>query len=131
MGKTIIRTGEAPSAKGPYSQGVAMDGWLWTSGQVALDPATGNMVGADAAAQADQALANIKAILHAAGTGLDFVVRATVYLTDMDDFAAVNAVYARYFPADYPARACVQVSRLPLGALVEIDAVARIAPERR
>lgn len=126
MGKTIIRTGEAPSAKGPYSQGVAMDGWVWTSGQVALDPVTGTMVGADAAAQADQALANVKAILQAAGTGLDSVVRATVYLTDMDDFSAVNAVYTRYFPGDYPARACVQVSRLPLGALVEIDAIARI-----
>ena len=105
-----------------------MDGWVWTSGQVALDPATGDMVGSDAAAQADRALANVKAILLAAGAGLDAVVRATVYLTDMDDFSAVNAVYARYFPADYPARACVQVSRLPLGALVEIDAVARIAP---
>jgi len=127
MGKSIIRTGEAPSAKGPYSQGVAMDGWVWTSGQVALDPATGNMVGADAAAQANQALANIEAILQAAGARLDSVVRATVYLTDMDDFSAVNAVYMRYFPADYPARACVQVSRLPLDALVEIDAVARIA----
>lgn len=126
--KAIIRTGEAPAAKGPYSQGVAMDGWVWTSGQVALDPATGDMVGSDAAAQADRALANVKAILQAAGAGLDAVVRATVYLTDMDDFSAVNAVYARYFPADYPARACVQVSRLPLGALVEIDAVARIAP---
>ena len=126
MGKTIIRTGEAPSAKGPYSQGVAMDGWVWTSGQVALDPVTGTMVGADAAAQADQALANVKAILQAAGTGLDSVVRATAYLTDMDDFSAVNAVYTRYFPGDYPARACVQVSRLPLGALVEIDAIARI-----
>lgn len=131
MGKSIIHTAEAPSAKGPYSQGVAMDGWVWTSGQVALNPATGTMVGADAATQADQALANIKAILHAAGAGLDSVVRATVYLTDMDDFSAVNAVYTRYFPADYPARACVQVSRLPLGALVEIDAVARIAQERR
>jgi len=131
MGKSIVHTREAPSAKGPYSQGVVMDGWVWTSGQVALDPETGNMVGADAAAQADQALANIKAILHAAGTGLESVVRATVYLTDMDDFSAVNAVYARYFPVDYPARACVQVSRLPLGALVEIDAVARIGPERR
>lgn len=128
MGKSIIRTDDAPCAKGPYSQGVSMDGWIWTSGQVALDPATGNMVGADAAAQADRALANIRSILHAAGTGLDSVVRATVYLTDMDDFAAVNAVYMRYFPADYPARACVQVSRLPLDALVEIDAVARLGP---
>jgi 2-iminobutanoate/2-iminopropanoate deaminase len=130
MTKSIIHTGEAPAAKGPYSQGVAEDGWIWTSGQVALDPLTGTVVGTDAAAQADQALANIAAILHAGGAGLNSVVRATVYLTDMDDFSAVNAVYARYFPGGYPARACVEVSRLPLGALVEIEVTARVAPAR-
>jgi 2-iminobutanoate/2-iminopropanoate deaminase len=128
MRKSIIHTREAPAAKGPYSQAVAMDGWIWTSGQVALDPVTGTMAGHDAATQADRALANISAILQAAGAGLDSVVRTTVYLTDMDDFAAVNAVYARYFPDGYPARACVEVSRLPLGALVEIDATARVTP---
>ena len=128
MSKTIVETAEAPSPVGPYSQGVLLDGWLWTSGQVALDPATGALLGADAAAQADRALKNIEAILRAAGSGLDRVVRATVYLTNMDDFASVNSVYARYFPSAFPARACVEVSRLPLGALVEIDVIAR-APD--
>jgi 2-iminobutanoate/2-iminopropanoate deaminase len=131
MSKTIVQTAEAPSAVGPYSQGVLLDGWLWTSGQVALDPATGALAGADAAAQADRALKNIEAILQAGGSGLDRVVRATVYLTNMDDFASVNSVYARYFPSAFPARACVEVSRLPLGALVEIDVIARAADSPR
>ena len=127
MSKTIIKTGQAPAAVGPYSQGVVLDGWIWTCGQVALDPATGAMVGSDAAAQADRALRNIQAILEAAGSSLDRVVRATVYLTNMDDFAAVNEVYARYFLEAFPTRVCVEVSRLPLGALVEIDATAKVA----
>ena len=127
MDRTIVNTSEAPSPVGPYSQGVTLDGWIWTSGQVALDPASGSIVGSDAASQADQTLRNIVAILKAGGSSLDRVVRATVYLTNMEDFAAVNAVYARYFPIAFPARVCVEVSRLPLGALVEIDVVARIA----
>ena len=127
MRRTIVETQGAPTPVGPYSQGVILDGWLWTSGQVALDPSTGQVVGRDAAAQADRTLQNIRAILEAGGSGLDHVVRATVYLTNMDDFAAVNAVYARYFPSAFPARVCVEVSRLPLGALVEIDVTARIA----
>lgn len=127
MSKTIVRTDEAPAPVGPYSQGVVLDGWIWTSGQVALDPSTGKIVGQDAATQADRALSNIEAILKAGGSSLGQVVRATVYLTNMDDFAAVNAVYARYFPSAFPARSCVEVSRLPLGALVEIDVVARVA----
>ena len=126
MSKTIIKTDQAPAANGPYSQGVVLDGWVWTCGQVALDPATGKMVGSDAATQADRALRNIQAILESAGSSLDRVVRATVYLTNMDDFTAVNEVYARYFPDTFPARACVEVSRLPLGALVEIDAMGRV-----
>lgn len=127
MSKTIVRTDEAPAPVGPYSQGVVLDGWIWTSGQVALDPSTGKIVGQDAATQADRALSNIEAILKAGGSSLGQVVRATVYLTNMDDFAAVNAVYARYFPSAFPARSCVEVSRLPLGALVEIDVIARVA----
>lgn len=127
MSKTIVRTDEAPAPVGPYSQGVVLDGWIWTSGQVALDPSTGEIVGQDAATQADRALSNIEAILTAGGSSLGQVVRATVYLTNMDDFAAVNAVYARYFPSAFPARSCVEVSRLPLGALVEIDVIARVA----
>jgi 2-iminobutanoate/2-iminopropanoate deaminase len=127
MSKRIITTSQAPAAVGPYSQGVVLDGWVWTCGQVALDPATGAVVGSDAATQADRALQNIEAILQAAGSSLDRVVRTTVYLTNMDDFSAVNEVYARYFSRAFPARACVEVSRLPLGALVEIDAIARVA----
>jgi 2-iminobutanoate/2-iminopropanoate deaminase len=106
---------------------VILDGWVWTSGQVALDPESATMTGADAAAQADRALRNIEAILAAAGSGLEGVVRVTVYLTDMNDFAAVNQVYARYFASAYPARSCVEVSRLPLGALVEVDALAKVS----
>ena len=126
MTKKIVATDRAPAAVGPYSQGVMLDGWLWTCGQVALDPATGELVGTDAAGQARQALENISAILEAAGSKLDQVVRTTVYLVDMGDFAAVNKVYAGFFEADFPARACVEVSGLPLGALVEIDAIARV-----
>ena len=126
MSKVIVATDRAPAAVGPYSQGVVLDGWVWTSGQVALDPETGKMVGSDAATQADRALRNVKAILEAAGSSLDRVVRATLYLDDMDDFAAVNEVYAGYFGEILPARACVEVSRLPLGALVEIDAIAKV-----
>jgi 2-iminobutanoate/2-iminopropanoate deaminase len=123
-GKTIVTSTQAPAPVGPYSQGVQLGNWVWTSGQVGLDPETGRIEGADAAAQADRTLRNIRAILSAAGTGLEDVVRTTVFLTDMDDFAAVNAVYSRYFASAYPARACVQVARLPLGARVEIDALA-------
>ena len=126
MSKTPIETTQAPAAIGPYSQGVVVDGWLWVSGQIPLDPETGEVVGSDAATQADRALRNIDAILKAAGSGFDRVVRATVYLTSMDDFQAVNEVYARYFDEPYPARVAVEVSRLPRGALVEIDAVARV-----
>ena len=127
MEKTIVKCNDAPSPVGPYSQGVSVDGWVWTSGQVGLDPNTGAIAGADAPAQADRALQNIAAIMTAAGGRLDQVVRVTVYLTDMNDFAAVNKVYARYFPAGYPARSCVEVSRLPLGELVEIDALAKVS----
>ncbi len=127
LSKQIITTSQAPTAVGPYSQGVVLDGWIWTCGQVALDPATGALVGSDAATQADRALQNIEAILQAAGSSLGQVVRATLYLTNMDDFGAVNEVYARYFSQAFPARTCVEVSRLPLGALVEIDAIAKVA----
>jgi len=126
MSKRIVKTDGAPTPVGPYSQGVVLDGWIWTSGQVALDPSTGKIVGADSATQAERALQSIEAILQAGGSSLEHVVRATVYLTNMDDFAAVNAVYTRYFQSAFPARACVEVSRLPLGALVEIDVTARV-----
>ena len=126
MSRKNVVTDKAPAAVGPYSQGVVAGGWVVTAGQVALDPATGEIVGADAATQAERALRNVAAILDAAGSGLDHVVRTTVYLTDMDDFAAVNKVYATFFREPFPARACVQVSRLPVGALIEIDAIATV-----
>lgn len=127
MTRQVIRTTNAPTPVGPYSQAVVLDGWLWTSGLVGLDPTTGRLVGDDAASQAEQTLRNIESVLIAAGSGLSQVVRAAVYLTNMDDFSAVNAVYAKYFPSDFPARVCVEVSRLPLGALVEIEVTARVA----
>lgn len=130
MSKTIISVCEAPTPVGPYSQGVIMDGWICTSGQVGLDPASGVLAGKDVAAQADQALRNIEAILQSGGSSLDQVFRVTVFLTDMDDFSTVNAVYSRYFPSNFPARSCVEVSRLPLGALIEIDAMAKISSGR-
>jgi 2-iminobutanoate/2-iminopropanoate deaminase len=126
MEKSIVTCSEAPLPVGPYSQGVTLDGWIWTSGQVALDPESGTIDGATAAAQADRALRNIQAILRAAGARLEHVVRVTVYLTSMDDFAAVNQVYSSYFPDAHPARSCMEVTRLPLGALVEIDATAKL-----
>jgi len=126
MGRTIVRTDGAPGAVGPYSQGVVVDGWVWVSGQIPLDPATGAFVEGDVAEQARRCLRNVEAVLAAAGASLDDVVRATVYLTDMDDFAAVNGAYAEFFGDEPPSRACVEVTRLPKGARVEIDAVARV-----
>lgn len=121
-----VRTQGAPAPVGPYSQAIARDGWIFVSGQIPLDPASGELVGEDAAAQARQVLANLGAILEAAGAGFGDVVRTTIYLTDLAAFQAVNAVYAESFRvAPQPARATVQVAALPLGAQVEIDAIAR------
>ncbi len=127
MNRKIIATEHAPAAVGPYSQGVVVDGWLWTAGQVALDPATGKLSGDDAAAQAHRALKNLQAILESAGSGFDKVVRTTVYLASMDDFAAVNEVYARHMGEHRPARATVAVLTLPKNGLVEIDAVGEVS----
>jgi len=124
--RKVIHSDRAPAAVGPYSQAIVTDGWVWASGQIALDPATGELVGAgDAAAEARQALTNLEAVLEAAGCGLDRVIRATVYLADMGDFATVNEVYAEFFRESPPARVCVEVSALPKGARVEVDAVAK------
>jgi 2-iminobutanoate/2-iminopropanoate deaminase len=122
--RETIRTETAPAAVGPYSQAVRGGPWVWVSGQLGLDPQSGQLVGGGIEEQARQALANVRAILVAAGSGLDRVVKATVYLTDLEDFEAVNRVYAGFFGADPPARVCVEVSRLPKGGRVEIDAVA-------
>lgn len=123
----IISSDKAPKAIGPYSQAIAHGGLVWCSGQIALDPATGGMVGAgDVRAEATQALKNLAAVLHEAGTGFDRVVKVTIFLMDMADFAVVNEVYAAAMGDARPARATVQVAGLPKGARVEIDCVAAV-----
>ena len=121
----LIETGDAPAAIGPYSQAVAADGLLYCSGQIALDPETMEMVGATAAEQAHRVLENLEAVLRAGGSSLTDVLKTTIYLADLGDFAAVNEVYAAAFGEHRPARATVAAAGLPKGALVEIDAVAR------
>jgi 2-iminobutanoate/2-iminopropanoate deaminase len=125
--KRMIRTDAAPGAIGPYSQAVAVDGWLWVSGQIPTDPDSGELVSDDIAAATRRVLENLKAVIEAAGGSLDQVVRVTIYLTDLGHFQTVNAVYGEYFIESPPARACVEVSGLPKGAEVEMDAVVRLA----
>jgi 2-iminobutanoate/2-iminopropanoate deaminase len=124
VSRTIISTDKAPGAVGPYSQAVVTNGLAFISGQVALVPGTKDLKAGGVAEQARQCLTNLSAILAAAGSSPAHVVKTTVLLADMADFGAVNAVYAEFFPADPPARACFAVKELPLGALVEIEAVA-------
>ena len=119
-----ITTAAAPQAIGPYSQGISAGGFVFVSGQLPLDPATGQMARGDIRAQTHQALRNLAAVLEAGGASLDHVVRTTIFLADMGDFAAVNEVYGTYFPERPPARATVQVAALPKGARVEIDCIA-------
>lgn len=126
MKKQIYHTDKAPAAVGPYSQAVRAGHFLFTAGQIALDPTTGKVVDGDVSDQTRQVLANIEAILTAAGTSLKNVVKTTVFLQDMNDFAAMNQVYGSYFNDEPPARSTVEVARLPLGALVEIETVALI-----
>ena len=120
----FVATAQAPQAIGPYSQAVITNGMVYTAGQVAFDPATMALVAGDVSAQTDRVLRNLAAILEAAGTSLGRVVKTTVFLASMDDFAAMNEVYARHFGAHKPARSTVAVKTLPRNALVEIDCVA-------
>ena len=122
--RQAVSTRSAPQAIGPYSQGVRAGSLLFVSGQVPIDPATGNIIEGDITAQTQRVFQNIGEILKAGGASFDHVVRATVFLTDMNDFAAMNAIYATFFTAPAPARATVQVSRLPKDARVEIDVIA-------
>ncbi len=124
--RTPVSSAGAPRAIGPYSQAIEVRGarTLWLSGQIPLDPATGEMVAGDVAAQTARVMENLGAVLAAAGAGFHHVVKCTIYLADLGDFAKVNEVYGRHFPRDPPARATVQVAALPRGAKVEIDAVA-------
>lgn len=121
-----VETPHAPAAIGPYSQAVVSDGWIFCSGQIPLDPATMELVGGDVAAQTEQVLANLKAVLEAAGGSLTTVVKTTVFLSDMALFAAMNEVYGRHFTGVRPARAAVAVRTLPKNVDVEIECIARV-----
>lgn len=123
MKKTMIHTENAPAAIGPYSQAIDLGRLVFTSGQIPVDPATG-AIPAGIRAQAEQSLRNVKAVLEAAGTTMDNVVKTTVFLSDMENFADVNAVYATFFTEPCPARSCVEAARLPKDVLVEIEAIA-------
>jgi 2-iminobutanoate/2-iminopropanoate deaminase len=128
MGKAsglgVVATEGAPKAIGPYSQAITMDSFVFTAGQVALDPNSGELVGRTTAEQTEQVFANLKAVLTAAGTTLGHVMKTTVYLADMADFAQMNEVYAKHFGSHKPARSTVQAAGLPKGARVEIDLIA-------
>ncbi|OMF90063.1 RidA family protein [Paenibacillus sp. FSL R7-0337] len=124
MTKKQVATSKAPGAIGPYSQAIVAGNWVYTSGQLGMDPQTAELPGS-VQEQARQSLNNVKAILEEAGASMDQVVKTTVYLKDMNDFAAVNEVYSTFFTEPYPARSAVEVARLPKDALVEIEAVAR------
>jgi 2-iminobutanoate/2-iminopropanoate deaminase len=127
--RRTIKTDGAPAAIGPYAQAVAAGPFLFTAGQIALEPATGELVGADAAAQTRQVMANLTAVLQAAGASWENVARTEIYLVDLADFAAVNDAYAEFVGEEPPARVTVQVAALPKGALVEIAAVAHVGGE--
>ena len=122
--KTVIASTEAPVAVGPYSQAIATGNLVFCAGQIPLDPATGNIIDGDVTAQTRRVIENIKAVLAAADATLNDVVKSTVFLLDMNDFAAMNAVYAKYFAAPFPARSTIQVARLPKDARVEIEVIA-------
>lgn len=124
--REVIHTDQAPAAVGPYSQAIRVDNSIFTAGQVALDPTTGELVEGGIQTQTRRVLQNLTAVLKAAGTSLDNVVKTTVFLADMDDFKAMNEVYAEFFPNEPPARSAVQAARLPLDALIEIEAIAVI-----
>lgn len=127
MTRDIIATTNAPGAVGPYSQGIRTEQFVYTAGQVPIDPATGALVTGSIEDQTRRALENVKAVLEAAGTGLERAVKMTVFMTNLGDFKRMNAVYAEFFPEAPPARSAFEVSALPLGADIEIEAIALIA----
>jgi len=124
MSKAIVKTADAPAAIGPYSQAVKAGDFLFCSGQIPLDPATGEVVEGDVRVQTERAMNNLVAVLQAGGASLDRVVKTTIFLVDLGDFGTVNETYAKFFTGDPPARACVEVSKLPKGVRVEIEATA-------
>lgn len=122
--KNVVKTDRAPQAIGPYSQAIEVNGMVYTSGVVPIDPATGNVVEGDIKVQATRVFDSMKALLEAAGSSCEDVVKTTVFIKNMDDFAALNEIYADYFTGDFPARSCVEVARLPKDVLIEMEAVA-------
>ena len=124
MKKKVIHTKEAPEAIGPYSQAIGAGGLLFVSGQIPLDPQTGKIIGGDIETQTERVLENLKAVVAAEGLTLDSIVKTTIYLSDMNNFSRFNAVYGQYFPESPPARATVEVARLPKDVLIEIEAIA-------
>ena len=124
--KEIISTDKAPAAIGPYSQAVKIGNLLFTSGMIPIDPATNTLVEGGIEIQAERALENVKALLEASGTSLDKVIKTVVFIKNMDDFAKVNEIYAKYFTENFPARSCVEVARLPKDVLIEMEAIAEV-----
>ena len=124
--KEIISTDKAPAAIGPYSQAVKVGNLLFTSGMIPINPETNTLVEGGIEVQAERALQNVKALLDASGTSMDKVVKTVVFIKNMDDFAKVNEIYAKYFTSDFPARSCVEVARLPKDVLIEMEAIAEI-----
>jgi 2-iminobutanoate/2-iminopropanoate deaminase len=125
--KKVIRSDKAPKAIGPYSIGVSIRHFVFTSGQLGLDPVSGNLVDGGIESQTRQALENVKTVLEEAGTTMDNVVKTTVFLKDINDFAKMNAIYGEFFSGDYPARSAVQVAALPKGGMVEIEVIAALS----
>lgn len=122
--KKIINTDKAPAAIGPYSQAIEVNGFIFTSGMIPIDPKTNTLVTGDITVQAEQAIGNLAALLKEAGVSTDNVVKTTVFIKDMNDFAKVNEIYAKYFDKECPSRSCVEVARLPKDVLIEIEAIA-------
>ena len=124
--KTIISTPKAPAAIGPYSQAVLVNGMLFTSGVIPIDPETNTLVEGDATVQARQAIGNLKNLIEASGSSMAKVVKTTVFIKDMNDFGKINDIYKDFFTSDFPARSCVEVARLPKDVLIEIEAIATV-----
>ena len=124
--KTIISTPKAPAAIGPYSQAVLVNGMLFTSGVIPIDPETNTLVEGDVTVQARQSIGNLKNLIEASGSSMDKVVKTTVFIKDMNDFGKINDIYKDFFTSDFPARSCVEVARLPKDVLIEIEAIATV-----
>lgn len=124
MSRQVVSTDKAPAAIGPYSQAIKAGGFVFTSGQIPIDPASGKIEASDITGQTEQVMKNLEAVLKAAGTDFSKVVKTTIFLVDLAHFATVNEIYAKRFPKDPPARSCIQVSKLPKDSLVEIEVIA-------